>query len=90
MKPRPTAVFLFEGALAGAAAVLATVTMFWSDWIELVFRIDPDHQSGSLERALVVTLIFAAVTLTVLARVEWRRGVQAMRDRHEGLAGTCS
>jgi hypothetical protein len=45
--------------------------------VEIVFRVDPDHGSGSLEA--VVTLVFMAVAAlsTVLGSLEWRRGVRS-------------
>jgi hypothetical protein len=47
------------------------LTLLWRDWIELVFRVDPDAGSGALEWA------FAAVALGVAAA----SGAVAHRDR---------
>jgi hypothetical protein len=47
------------------------LTLLWRDWIELVFRVDPDAGNGALEWA------FAAVALGVAAA----SGAVAHRDR---------
>jgi hypothetical protein len=60
-------------ALAAASAVLLVVTMAWPDWIELVFRLDPDHGSGWLEWAIVVVAFALTVTFSMGARHQWRR-----------------
>lgn len=58
-------------ALASGLALILTAV--WRDWIEIVFRLDFDNHSGSMES--LVVLLCAAVTITfmVLARHEWRR-----------------
>jgi hypothetical protein len=53
--------------------VLFAVTLAVPDWIEAVFRVDPDHGSGSPEWAIVGVLFVAAVTLSGVTRREWRR-----------------
>jgi len=63
-------------AAASCAAlcwVLFAVTLVTPDWIEAVFHVDPDHGNGSLEWAIVVVLLAAAVALSGLTRREWRR-----------------
>jgi hypothetical protein len=54
--------------------MLAVITLFWHDWIEAVFRIDPDSGGGSAEWLIVVVLLLVTVALAVGARHEWRRG----------------
>ena len=49
------------------------VTLFWHDWIEVIFRVDPDKGSGSAEWLVVVLLLLVTVTLAIAARIEWRR-----------------
>ena len=88
MNPRPSMLFLFESGLASAAVVLAAVSTFWRDWIEWVFGLDLDHQSGSLEWMVVAALVLAGLTLALLARLEWRRGVR--RPAVQSLGGVRS
>lgn len=44
------------------------------DWIEEVFRVDPDSGNGSLEWLIVAALTLATATLSALAWRE-RRGL---------------
>jgi len=57
--------------------VLGVVTLFWRDWIEAVFGVDPDHGNGSAEWLAVAGLFVLAGMLGVSARFEWRRAVMA-------------
>jgi hypothetical protein len=66
-----------ERVLACLSAVVAVTTLFWRDWIELVFRIDPDRGSGALEWAIVAGCLAASVAFTSLAR----RDASASRGR---------
>jgi hypothetical protein len=65
--------FWLESAIGSVTGIMALVTLFWRDWIETVFRIDPDRGNGSAE--WLVVIIFAALTvlLALSARHEWRR-----------------
>ena len=65
--------FWAESILASAAGLLAIVTLFWPDWIDAVFGVDPDHGNGSAEWAAVAVLALAAAGLAAGARMEWRR-----------------
>jgi hypothetical protein len=65
--------FGLETALACGAFALAVVTAIWRDWIEIVFGVDPDQHSGSLEWLIVVVCLAIAATCGVAARVQWRR-----------------
>jgi hypothetical protein len=65
--------FLVEAGLFVVAAVNVVLTLLWRDWIEVVFRVDPDNHSGAFEWALVVTSLAAAMLFGTLARREWRR-----------------
>ncbi len=64
--------FYVELLLSLAALVVALVTLVWNDWIELVLKVDPDAGNGSLEKAIVVVLIGAAIVCAWLARLEWQ------------------
>jgi hypothetical protein len=63
-----------EAGLAVASAILALVTLFWKDWIEIAFGVDPDGGSGALEWSIVVGLFVLAVASGALARAELLRG----------------
>jgi hypothetical protein len=65
--------FWIEAALALSSAALFVLTLVTREWIELVFGVDPDHGSGSLEWAIVLCLAVPTVVFAVLARLEWRR-----------------
>ena len=54
--------------LAIISAVLAVVTLVWKDWIEIVFRVDPDGGSGWLEWAIAAAALVATLTFGALAR----------------------
>jgi hypothetical protein len=57
-----------EITIAAVSAVWAVVTLFWRDWIELLFHWDPDHGSGNAEILIVVSLAILAVLLGSIAR----------------------
>jgi DMSO/TMAO reductase YedYZ heme-binding membrane subunit len=65
--------FWLEAGVASLAGFLAVLTLFWRDWIEATSGLDPDRHSGSLEWAIVAGLFLICVTLSVVARAEWRR-----------------
>jgi hypothetical protein len=64
--------FWIEAVLAVTTGFLAVLTAVWRDWIEEVFRVDPDRHSGSLEWLIVAALAVATCTLIAVARAEWR------------------
>jgi hypothetical protein len=65
--------FWIEMGVALASMVLLIVTLLWNDWIELVFRIDPDNASGTVEWLIVAVSFSVAVAFFDLARNEWRK-----------------
>ena len=65
--------FWVELSVATVSAIVLLATLLWREWIELVFGIDPDHGSGSLEWALVAVTAVVAVGCATLAPLEWRR-----------------
>ena len=65
--------FWLELGLAGFSALVLVVTLITREWIELIFRVDPDGGNGSLEWLVVVAALVATVTFSVLARLEWQR-----------------
>lgn len=72
MPPRLRSRFWIESILASATGILAIVTIFWRDWVEAVFGVDPDHGNGSAEWAAVAVLALVAMLFAVGARIEWR------------------
>ena len=73
MKPRPRRRYRFELVAAGISSVLFVVTLFWTDWIEIIFGVDPDEGSGALEWLIVAAFFVIAIVSSVLARREWHR-----------------
>ncbi len=69
LRPR----FWIESVMAATSFVFAVLTLVWKDWIEIVFRIDPDRHSGSLEMSIALAAIAVTIAFAILARVEWRR-----------------
>ena len=49
------------------------LTLLNRDWIEVLFRVDPDHGNGSVEWLILGFFLAVALTALALARVEWRR-----------------
>jgi hypothetical protein len=65
--------FGIEVVGAFGALVLAVVTLFWRNWIEVVIRVNPDRGGGALEWAVVCALAAISIGLTLAARQQWRR-----------------
>jgi hypothetical protein len=65
--------FWLESSLGSLTGILAIVTLFWHDWIEAIFGVDPDRGSGSAEWLAVALLLLVTVALVAGARLEWRR-----------------
>jgi hypothetical protein len=73
MNRGPRRRYWLEAGLAALCAALAVLTLITAEWIELIFRVDPDGGSGALEWAIAVGLGLAAAVLAAVARVERRR-----------------
>ena len=65
--------FWVETALGSVTAALVLLTLVSREWIELLFRVDPDGGNGSFEWAIVGVLVTACAASAVAARAEWRR-----------------
>jgi hypothetical protein len=65
--------FWAEAAMATSSLLLGALAVLWKDWIEIVFRVDPDGGSGELEWLIVATSVAVTIAFTALARHEWRR-----------------
>ncbi len=61
---------LFAAILCGLLAIL---TLIVKEWIEVVFRVDPDAGSGTAEWLAVVLLGVGVVMSALLAGYELRR-----------------
>jgi hypothetical protein len=62
-----------EAALAAGTGILGVLTLFWHDWIETVFGVDPDHGNGSLEWIIAFALLAIALAFSVALRRDLRR-----------------
>ena len=70
--------FWFETGLAIVTGILFVITLVWHDWIEIIFKVDPDQGSGLLEWLVVGALLVVTIVLFVLARYEWRKAQAAI------------
>ena len=70
--------FWGETITASITAVMTVVTAISREWIEALTGWDPDNGSGALEWATVIGLAVATVTLSLLARMEWRHALAAL------------
>jgi hypothetical protein len=52
---------------------LFVLSLISRDWIEVIFRVDPDGHSGSVEWTIVATCAVVALTAGFLARRDWKR-----------------
>jgi hypothetical protein len=65
--------FRTELALAIASGALFVLTLITREWVELIFRVDPDGGSGALEWAIAAGLLALTVVFSLLARADHRR-----------------
>lgn len=70
--------FWLETSIAIVCSILFVVTLLQRDWIEIVFGVDPDSRSGTLEWLIIGTLLVVTITLFTLARYEWHRARAAI------------
>jgi hypothetical protein len=66
-----------EAGLAITTGALLILTLISREWIEEIFRVDPDNGSGALEWLIVAALAVATVTFSLMARAEWKRTATA-------------
>ncbi len=62
-----------ETGIAFVSFVVFLLTLLVRDWVEVVFRFDPDHRSGSVEWLIVGGLATLTLLASLLASREWRR-----------------
>ena len=65
--------FWLEAMLAALTTGLFILTLLSRNWIEMVFGVDPDKSSGSLEWLIVASLLIASIVFIAMARAERRR-----------------
>ena len=70
--------FWVEAGFAMARGLLAVLTLFWREWIE-VTGWDPDDGDGSAEWITVLVLAAVSVVSALVARIEWRQHAVAER-----------
>lgn len=78
MSWRNRTAFSVEVLVALGAAVGAILAVILPQWIETVFRLDPDGGDGSAEWLIPVLLAVVAVLMSVVARIQWRRSRRAL------------
>lgn len=66
-----------EMVLGAISGILFVVTLFSRDWIEVLFKIDPDNGQGWVEWLVVGVLLVATLLFSFLATFEWRRAKTA-------------
>jgi len=70
---------VIEYILAAVFVVLAVITLTTPQWIEIVFRVDPDRGSGALEWLIVAAFGLLAV---VAAGLGTREALVRRRSAH--------
>jgi hypothetical protein len=65
--------FWVTAGLAVASVALFVVTIITPDWIEAVFRVDPDGGSGAVEWLIAAGLALVAATTCAVSVAELRR-----------------
>jgi hypothetical protein len=65
--------FWLESILASVTGIVAVFALFWHDWIEAIFRIEPDKGDGSAEWLIVLILLMITAASGAGACLEWRR-----------------
>jgi len=65
--------FWADVILASVSTALLVLTVVWDEWIEIMFHVDPDAGSGTLEWAIVGVTLLLTLAFSMLARLEWRK-----------------
>jgi hypothetical protein len=60
-------------ALAVFNAAIFVATVFWPDWIELVFGAEPDEGNGQFEWTIMAVTGFLSIALIIIVTIDWRR-----------------
>jgi hypothetical protein len=64
--------FWVTAGVAVASVALFVVTVITPDWIEAVFRVDPDGGSGAVEWLIAAGLGLVAAATCAVSVAEWR------------------
>jgi hypothetical protein len=70
---RMTRRFRLETGLACTSLLLLLATLVWREWIELVFRVDPDRGNGSLEWLILALFATATAVFSARAHAQWKQ-----------------
>ena len=70
--------FWLETGIAIITGILFVITLIRNNWIEIVFRVDPDNNNGTFEWLIVGALLLVTITLFIVASYEWRRARAAI------------
>jgi hypothetical protein len=83
--------FWSESTLAAVSVGLCLLTLLLSDWVEIIFRVDPDAGTGAFEWMIVALTATIAATSFLLARWEWQRAVSLaeLRQQPGGVPRGC-
>lgn len=73
MDPRLRGRFRLECMLALLGACTTVIAVIWPNWIEMLFRVEPDNGNGSTEYGLAIGLLAATLLLTIRAGWTWRK-----------------
>jgi hypothetical protein len=65
--------YWIEIGLGIASGALLLLTLVTREWIELLFRVDPDGGSGAIELMIAASLALVTLAFSALARRERRR-----------------
>jgi hypothetical protein len=70
---QPKTLLAVDIAFAVFFTAIFVATVFWPDWIELVFGADPDQGNGQTEWTIVAASGVLAVASIIVARIRWRQ-----------------
>lgn len=65
--------FWVETVVAVISGSLCLITLILPDWIEAVSGWDPDQHDGTVEWAIVATLLLMTIVMLAMADRSWRR-----------------
>jgi len=60
--------------LAVLSCVVLVIALVRKDWVEYVIGVEADKETGAIAWMVALLAAIAAVTFSVIARLEWERG----------------